>query len=460
MRAGPSRPRERRTSRDPMAMAGPRALERGEIVKGVVVEATADGVLVDVGAKAEGLIPMYEFTDRSEIPGRDEEIEVAVVRIEEDDGTPILSKKSADYERVWNRIISAQETGEILDAMVLERVKGGLRVDLGVPGFVPASHVATRDVRNLDRFVGRSLRLKVLEANRGSKKVVLSHRLVVEEERRQRREQTLAQLQGGLVCEGKVRSLTKYGAFIDLGGVDGLLHVSEMCWGRVEHPSDVLQVGDTVRVMVLEIDHERDRISLGRRQILPDPWKAAAEKIRLGSLVQGTVTRVVRTGAFVELKDLGIEGFIPMSELSDKRVAQASDAVSEGDEVTVQVLKMRAEARRMTLSLRAAEQEKERQEYQEYIAGQERATVTLGDQFADVLGAVAGRDEEGGGEAAEDEPAPPAEATSEQQPVAEGEPVEVAEVGAAQEAEAAGEDDSEESPPPEEDAESADQKSQ
>ncbi len=381
--------RDKRARRDPMGVAGPRQLEQGEIVKGVVVATTEDGVLVDVGGKSEGLIPRYEFANQSEMPTQDEEVEVAVVRIEGQDGMPILSKRSADYERVWVRILSAQESGEVLDAMVMDRVKGGLRVDLGVPGFVPASHVATRDVRNLDRFVGRSLRLKVLEADRRSKKVVLSHRLVVEEERKQRREQTMAQLREGIVCEGKVRSLTKYGAFVDLGGVDGLLHISEMAWGRVEDPSDVMQVGDTVRVMVLDIDRERDRISLGRRQILPDPWKEAAKSIRVGSLVKAKITRVVRTGAFAELGDLGIEGFIPVSEVSERRVGDASEVVSEGEEVTLKVLKIRPEARRMTLSLREAEQEKERQEYRQYIAAQDKAKVTLGDRFGEVLGAVA-----------------------------------------------------------------------
>ena len=382
-------PHVHRTSR--MDVAGPRQFEPGQIVKGVVVAENEDGLLVDVGGKSEGLIPTYEFVDRSEMPAQGEEIEVAVVRIAEDDGTAILSKKSADYERMWSRILEAAEGGEVLDAMVTERVKGGLRVDLGVSGFVPASHVATRDVRNLDRFVGRSLRLKVLEADRERKKVVLSHRLVVEEEKRHRREETLSRLREGLVCEGKVRSLAEYGAFIDLGGVDGLLHVSEMAWGRVGHPSEVCKVGDTLRVVVLDVDTERNRISLGRRQILPDPWKDAARKLKPGALVQAKITRTVRTGAFAELADLPLEGFVPVAELSEKRLQQASDAVKEGDEVTLVVLKLRPDARRMTLSLRAAEQEKERLEYREYMQSQETAKPTLGDQFADVLGVVAER---------------------------------------------------------------------
>ncbi|MGD9494842.1 MAG: 30S ribosomal protein S1 [Armatimonadota bacterium] len=369
--------------------AGPASLKPGDIVRGVVVEVNEDGVLVDVGGKAEGIVPMYEFLDRSEMPERDGEIEVAVVKLQDDEGMTILSKKRADYERVWNRVMSALETGEVLDAMVTDRVKGGLRVDLGVAGFVPASHVATRDVRNLDRFVGRSLRLKVLEADRERKKVVLSHRLVVEEERAQRRRETMAQLHEGLVCEGKVRNITDYGAFIDLGGVDGLLHISEMSWGRVEHPSDVCSVGDTVRVVVLEIDRERERISLGRRQILPDPWKEVGKRLRPGSIVTGRVNRIVRTGAFVELPEFEVEGFLPVGELSDRRIENPAEVIAEGQELQLQVLKLRPQARRITLSLVAALEEKERQEYQQYMADQEAPRTTLGDQFADVLGAVA-----------------------------------------------------------------------
>lgn len=369
---------------------GPAALKPGDIVKGIVAAVTEEGVLVDVGGKAEGIVPMYEFLDRSEMPQRDDEIEVAVVKLQDEDGTTILSKKRADYERVWNRVIRAMETGEILDAMVTDRVKGGLRVDLGVAGFVPASHVATRDVRNLDRFVGRSLRLKVLEADRERKKVVLSHRLVVDEEREERRQETLAKLHEGLVCEGKVRNITEYGAFIDLGGVDGLLHVSEMSWGRIEHPSDVCSVGDTLRVVVLEIDTERDRISLGRRQILPDPWKEVGRQLRPGSMVRGRVSRIVRTGAFIDLPDFEVEGFLPVGELSDRRIDNPADVIEEGQELQLQVLKLRPQARRMTLSLMAVLAEKEREEMQKYMGGDEEAPrTTLGDQFADVLGAVA-----------------------------------------------------------------------
>jgi ribosomal protein S1 len=273
----------------------------------------------------------------------------------------------------------------MVDAMVTDRVKGGLRVDVGVPGFVPASQVGTRDVRSLERFVGRSLRLKVLEADRKSKKAILSHRQVVEEEREQRREETMSTLEEGAIVEGKVRSLASYGAFIDLGGVDGLLHVSEMSWSRIKDPSEVMKVGDTMQVTILDIDREKDKISLSLRQILPDPWKEAARKLRPGQLVHARITRVVRTGAFALVKDADIEGFIPISEMSSRRINDPGEILKTGQDVDLKVIDVRIEARRMTLSLQGAEQELERREYRDYMATQERATVTLGDKFGALL---------------------------------------------------------------------------
>jgi len=293
--------------------------------------------------------------------------------------------------------------------MVTERVKGGLRVDVGVPGFIPASQVGTRDVRNLERYVGRSLRLKVLEADRRTKKVILSHRQVVEAEREQRREETMAKLEEGAVVEGKVRNLTAYGAFVDLGGVDGLLHVSEMAWTRIKDPSEVLTVGETIQVTVLEINAETGKISLSRRQILPDPWKEAARQLRPGQMVKARITRVVRTGAFAQLKDAGIEGFIPVSEMSQRRINEPSDVVSVGQEVDLRINDLRVEGRRMTLSLVAAEQEKERQEYRDYMKSQQAAPVTLGDRFAHVFQDLAAP-----AEAAEESPTATEDASGEE----------------------------------------------
>ncbi len=366
----------------------PEDLKEGEIREGVVVAIDADGVIVDVGGKVDGFIPLSEFPSASDRPQVDERIEVAVVKMNEDNETIRLSKRRADYERVWNDLEEKARTGGIVQAMVTERVKGGLRVDVGVSGFIPASHVGTRNPRNLERFVGRGLRLKVLEADRQAKKVILSHRELVDEERAKRREETMTRIEEGAICEGKVRNLTNYGAFVDLGGVDGLLHVSEMSWTRIAHPSEVLKVGDTVRVVVLEIAGEGDRISLGMRQILPDPWKEAAAKLKPNSVVKSRITRVVRTGAFAQLLEAGIEGFIPIRELSEKRIADPSDVIAKDQEVELKILDIRREARKMTLSLVAAEQEKERGEYRDFMATQVTARPTLGDQFGAVLASL------------------------------------------------------------------------
>ncbi|MGQ9732174.1 MAG: 30S ribosomal protein S1 [Candidatus Zipacnadales bacterium] len=362
-----------------------RAVRPGEIVKGTVVEVREDEVIVHVGGKYEGSIPTTEFPSPAEIPNEGDEVSVAIIRISEDEGRVILSKKKADYEAVWTRIQESLRSGKTITAMVTERVKGGLRVDLGVSGFVPASQVSTRNVRDLDRFVGRSLRLQVIEADRREKKVILSHRKVVDEERKQRREETLNRLKEGMVCEGKVRNITDYGAFVDLGGVDGLLHISEMAWTRVKHPSEVLKVGDTIEVAVIGIDREKERISLSRRECLPDPWNEAAARLRVGDIVKAKITRLAKNGAFALVENAQVEGFIPVSELSDRRISEPSEVVAVDQSVDLKIISLRPSERRMTLSLAEAEQEKERQEYREYMAGQTPARATLGDQFGDQL---------------------------------------------------------------------------
>ncbi|MHB8994178.1 MAG: 30S ribosomal protein S1 [Armatimonadota bacterium] len=364
-----------------MAEAAPPEFKHGDIVEGIVVGVGPEGVSVDIGAKLEGLISRAEFPSQDDLPKNGDTIDVAIMKTDEDAGVIKVSKRRADFERVWNELEESAKSGELVDAMVTERVKGGLRVDLGVSGFVPASQVGTRDVRNLERFVGRSLKLKVLEVDRRAKKVVLSHRQVVEAEREAKREETMAKLEEGAVLEGKVRNLTPYGAFIDLGGVDGLLHISEMSWTRIKDPSEVLSVGETINVTVLEINAETGKISLSRRQILPDPWKEAAKKLRPGQMVHGHITRVVRTGAFAQLDGAEIEGFIPISEMSDKRINDPKEVVSPGQEVDLKINDIRVEGRRMSLSLVGAAAEKERQELKTYMNKQPEAKLTLGDKF-------------------------------------------------------------------------------
>jgi small subunit ribosomal protein S1/4-hydroxy-3-methylbut-2-en-1-yl diphosphate reductase len=340
-----------------------RALNEGDVVRGFVVHIDREGVLVDVGTKSEGLIPPNELSRESgrrpeQIIKVGEEIDVYVLNADdEESGQIILSKKRADFEKAWDRVIDAQRAGETLSAQVTERVKGGLVVDLGIRGFVPASHVGSGQARNLEKYVGMVLPLKVIEVDRDRRKVVLSHRLATEEEREAQRQETLQTLAEGQVRTGIVRRITDYGAFVDIGGVDGLLHISEMSWTRIKHPNEVLKVGDEIQVMVLKTNLEQGRISLGLRQILPDPWTEAQERYHPGDIVQGTVTRLVPFGIFVQL-DSGLEGIVPNNELSVRRVSKPEEVAQVGDQIEVKILEIRPEERRLTLSLRQALEER------------------------------------------------------------------------------------------------------
>jgi 4-hydroxy-3-methylbut-2-enyl diphosphate reductase len=364
-----------------------RKLSEGDVVSGVVVHIDREGVLVDVGTKSEGLIPPNELsrepgTNVDDIVKIGDTVDVYVLETDDQEGNLILSKKRADFEKAWDRVIEAQGDNRTIQAMVTDRVKGGLVVDLGIRGFVPASHVGSGKVRNLEKYVGQSLPLKVIEVDRDRRKVVLSHRLATEEEREAQKAETLATLAEGQIRKGVVRRITDYGAFVDIGGVDGLLHISEMSWTRIKHPSDVLKVGDEIQVMVLKTNLEQGRISLGLRQILPDPWTEARDRYQAGDVIIGTVTRLVPFGAFVQL-DGGIEGIIPNTELSARRVNKPDEVVQVGDQVEVRILDIRPEERRMTLSLRQANPGRERRERPDRGRGDDR--VTIGDMVGDLL---------------------------------------------------------------------------
>jgi len=332
-------------------------LSEGDVVIGTVVHIDKDGVLVDVGSKSEGVVRPNElsrepYDNIEDVVAINEQIKVVVIgRTEE--GQLLLSKKRADFEKAWDKVIEAMNDGTILHAMVSERVKGGLVVDLGIRGFVPASHVGSGDFKhqNLDKYVGQSIPLKVIEVDRDRRKVVLSNRLATEEERRSKKDDTLASLKEGEVRKGIVRRVTDYGAFIDLGGIDGLLHVSEMSWSRINHPSEVLKNGQELDVMILKLKLDQGRISLGLRQILPDPWTEIGEKYKVGDLVKVTISRLVPFGAFVTLEE-GVEAIIPTSELAERRIAKPSDAVNPGEIVEARIIEMRADERKMTLSIR------------------------------------------------------------------------------------------------------------
>ncbi|MBV9849787.1 MAG: 30S ribosomal protein S1 [Armatimonadetes bacterium] len=333
-------------------------LSEGDVVVGTVVHIDKDGVLVDVGAKSEGIIRPNELSREpydsiEDVVKVGESVKVVVIGRDSEDGSLLLSKKRADFEKAWDRIAEALNEGTILHAMVTERVKGGLVVDLGVRGFVPASHVGTGDFKhqNLDKYVGQSVPLKVIEVDRERRKVVLSNKLATQEERENRKTETLASLKEGDVRRGIIRRVTDYGAFVDLGGIDGLLHVSEMSWSRIKHPSEVVRNGQELDVMILKLRLDQGRISLGLRQILPDPWTEIGDKYKVGDTVKAAVSRLVPFGAFVAL-DEGVEAIIPNSELSERRVARPGDVVNPGDEVEARVIEIRPDERKMTLSIR------------------------------------------------------------------------------------------------------------
>jgi len=366
-----------------------RSLSPGDVVEGVVVHIDKEGVLVDVGTKSEGIIRPGELSSRPAQSMEDvvkvgETIEVYVVQPENDEGYLVLSKKRADFEKAWERVQQAFEEGKTINAMVTDRVKGGLVVDLGIRGFIPGSHVGSGNVKNLDRYVGQSLPLKVIEVDRERRKVVLSHRQAYEEERAKQREETVGALREGEVQEGTVRRVTDYGAFIDLGGIDGLLHVSEMSWTRINHPSDVVKVGQKLQVMVLKMNLEAGRVSLGLRQILPDPWSEVTSKWKVGDIVTGNVSRLVPFGAFMQM-DHGIEAIIPNSELSHKRVKRPEEVVNVGQEVSAMVIDIRPEERRMTLSIKRIQPNEEREEYESYQSTNkvDSTRMTLGDLLGD-----------------------------------------------------------------------------
>lgn len=362
--------------------AVPNLAER-QIVKGTVVRVDTEGVLVDVGAKSEGLVPPGELTREGagvEEVNVGDRIDVMVMRVEGEEGNIILSKRRADFEAAWRRVQDARESGKILHAMVVDKVKGGLVVDLGLRGFVPGSHVDLSQAkgRRFEWFVGQSIPLKVLEVDRPKGRVILSHRLAVEEERKSRRTELLATLVEGQIVEGMVKRITDFGAFVDLGGADGLLPISEMSWTYIKHPSEVIRRNQQLRVMVLKVDREAGRISVGLKEILDDPWQKVSEQYRVGETVKGKVVRLVPSGAFVRLGD--VDAFIPLSELAEKRVSKVEDAVKPGEPVEALITDVRPEERRMILSVRKVHRERERKQVKEYMNAQEReGRVTIGD---------------------------------------------------------------------------------
>ncbi|PZN13191.1 MAG: 30S ribosomal protein S1 [Bacillota bacterium] len=401
----------------------PTRLSRGQLVTGTVVQVADDHVLVDVGYKTDGTIPRTELRllggkRPDEVYQVGQEIPVVVIGVtDKGEGGLLLSHRRAVEREAWDRLRKAYEAGEPVEVPVVEQVKGGLVCDAGVRAFMPASHVERGYVADLSGYVGTTVRAKIIELDRSKHRVILSRKELLEEEARRRAEETLASLEEGQVRTGVVKGLTDFGAFIDLGGVDGLLHVSEMHWGRVEHPRDVLNEGETVQVKVLRVDRERGRISLSLKELMPDPWDDVERKYPPGTTVRGQVVRIVPFGAFVRLEP-GVEGLVHISQLADRRVESPEEVVQEGQEVEVRVLRVQPEERRISLSMRPPaeprrqaprperprrERERERERSQARPApapAQDTGGgITIGEMFGDLLEETKDRLAESAGEA-------------------------------------------------------------
>ncbi|MDD2335584.1 MAG: 30S ribosomal protein S1 [Geobacteraceae bacterium] len=326
----------------------------GEIVEGVIVQIDPDYVLVNIGYKSEGCIPLDEFMDENgQLTAKvGDSVKVLFEKKENIRGYIVLSRKKAEREQIWVHIEEAVDSGALVEGKIIANVKGGLTVDIGVPAFLPASQVDVRPIGNLEKLIGQSFQFKVVKVNKKRGNVVLSRRAILEEERDKLKTDTLATLTEGQVREGIVKNITDYGAFIDLGGIDGLLHIVDMSWRKLSHPSEILKIGETVSVKVLKYDKEKEKISLGIKQTIPDPWLVVESKYHIGDRIVGTVVSLADYGAFVSLEE-GVEGLVHVSEMSwTKRIRHPSDVLKVGDEVAAEVLGVDVPSRRISLGLK------------------------------------------------------------------------------------------------------------
>jgi small subunit ribosomal protein S1 len=337
---------------------GPESVKEGELARGKVLAMDDDYVTVDVGFKSEGMIAAWEFMeeDGTMTIAVGDEVEVLVEDAEDEDGRVVLSKEKAERLKVWDEISQAYEREESVEGTIVARVKGGLSVDIGVKAFLPGSQVDLRPVRNLDGMIGDRAQFRIIKFNKRRGNIVLSRRALLETERRQMRETTLATLSTDQILDGVIKNLTDYGAFIDLGGIDGLLHITDMSWGRINHPGELFSVGDEIKVKILKFDPESERVSLGLKQIQPDPWVDAALRYPLGKRLEGKVVSLTDYGAFVEL-EAGIEGLVHVSEMSwTKRIKHPSKVVSTGDDVEAVVLDVDEKNRKISLGMKQTEE--------------------------------------------------------------------------------------------------------
>jgi len=330
------------------------AFQEGSVVRGTVVGITERSVVIDFGFKSEGIVPIEEFQENGEVTvKRGDEVEVLVKHMESQEGVPVLSRADAVRMRSWDLLEEAYREGRPVKGRVIERVKGGLRVDVdGVAAFLPGSQVDVRPIRNLESLRNQEIEARVIKLNRKRSNVVLSRKAILDEENQSKKGETLSHLEEGIIVEGQIKNLTDYGAFVDLGGIDGLLHVTDMSWGRLQNPGEMFKVGDHVQVKVLKFDRDKERVSLGYKQLLPDPWESVQERFVVGSRLQGKIASVTDYGAFIELEP-GVEGLVHVSEMTwSKRMKHPSKLVNPGESVDVEVLGVDPRARRISLGMK------------------------------------------------------------------------------------------------------------
>jgi len=366
------------------------SLKRGDIIEGTVVQVNDNEILVNVGHKSDGIIPINELSienvdDPSEIVKEGDKIPVYVLKVENREGNLVLSRKRALIEKAWQFLKEAFKSESIITAQVVEEVKGGLLVNIkGLKGFVPASHVAIHYVPDLSIYIGKEMRLKVIELDRRKNRIILSQKVVLEEEQEKKRQETWEKIEEGQIVRGVVNRITDFGVFVDIGGVDGLAHISELSWGRVEHPSEVVKEGEEIEVKVLKVDRKRERISLGLKQVLPDPWENVEEKYSVGQIITGKVVKLVNFGAFVEVEP-GIEGLVHISQISQEHIAKPEDVLEVGQEVKVKILDINPDEHKMSLSIKEAKDvkpsKKDKEAKQDKKVEKVDSGFTIGDVF-------------------------------------------------------------------------------
>ncbi|MDD2432335.1 MAG: bifunctional 4-hydroxy-3-methylbut-2-enyl diphosphate reductase/30S ribosomal protein S1 [Clostridia bacterium] len=363
----------------------------GDLVKGTIVQVSSDEALIDIGGKSEGILPVTEFTnykiDLTEELQVGEELLVEMVK-KDKEGNIILSRKKAYFNEIMDKLEQVQKADEIIEAPVTEIVKGGLLVDVGIKGFVPASQVERFFVKDFKEYLQKTLRLKILELDKEKRKIVLSQRVVLEEEHEKQKAALLSELAEGQTRKGVVKRLTNFGAFVDLGGLDGLLHVSELGWNRVNHPADVVQEGDEIEVYILKVDSEKEKVSLSLKELLLDPWQEAIKKYTVNSIVTGKVVRIVAFGAFVELEP-GLDGLVHISKIAKQRIEKVSDVLEIGQEIKVKIMGIDPERKRISLSIKDVVADEEETKYASYLQQQDsQDTVTIGDLIKENQGDI------------------------------------------------------------------------